>query len=794
MRIGLFLRNLDEEFQITVFRGSRSRAKARGVDLVCVQGETVNDTETGPGRPFALASAVRFDGALVLSPVIADRNSGFSVTTLKPLLGRMPLVSVGMRVPGVVSLAIQSRRSLTRVLEHLILDHGYRRLLFIGGPPAHRDSLWREQIFRRTLADFLPSCPGLEGRVEYAGFVEDRAMEVFRRHLPGPPFDAVVAANDNMAVGVMKVLRLEADGRWDRCAVTGFDDIPQAALEDPPLTSVHQPLEDLGARSVDTLVDLIEARPVPGYRTIPSRPVIRQSCGCIPLETPDFHGPGPWLDRSSVDRRWGDLRRQALEAERGLRASNYLGRDLAEAASWEGVWDRLDQYLGALGIGDFSLLDSPWGGSSPLAGLRLVYERRRGTRTDLPSGGQPLDLEDLFGSLAGDPGRSWEFTVAHLRSGGAALGLAVYSVDPAVHPRLGAVLPHVANAMKRLGLLADQVDRNRRLEEMVEARTRELVEANDKLRHQRLLLESILQSLPVPLVVFQTSSGLILYANRAFDDRVGGVAVSRSVRVFLDLPAECEGVELTLRSGRAGGRSVPVLVYCAPLDFDGQPATLAGMVDLSRQRALEAEVLQTSEFERRRFGLDLHDDICQRLAGITMYLRGFRTRPPADPASTLAELGDLVDQTLQLTRQYAHASFPIDLERRGLDSVLRTLCETTEVQSGRPCRYTGGLGNLDPALESHEALNLYRIVQEALHNAVRHSGASALEVSAGVEGRTVVLQVFDNGKGLTVAPAGEGGIGLRSMAYRASQLGARFSLEGSPGKGTVVRVEIPRVG
>ena len=748
MRVGLFLRNLDEEYQINVFRGIRTQARARGVDLVCVQGETVRSDSDE--RPFRFAGEVRFDGLLILSPVIIDHSDSSVALRLPDMLPSVPAVSVGLKIPGMLSLTIQSVRSLTRVLEHLILDHGYRRFLYVGGPAAHRDNQVRERVFLKTMREFSKLWPTLGWTLDHGGFFEASGVEVISRYLDGPPFDAVVAANDNMAIGILKVLKMQDDPAWRRCAVTGFDDIPQAAVEEPPLTSVHQPLDSLGAVALDLLVDHLNAVPVPHNRSISSRPVIRESCGC---RAPDAAQPGAWVDRRVLENHLAAVRRQAFETELRLREGGWFARDMSAVSTIETLTERLEEFMSLLGVQDFYLL----------AGGRLIYERRRSTRTELPAEGLPLTAEQLFtGRTALAP---WALSVYHLQSGSENLGLAIYSVDDRSLPHLSAGLPHLAHAVMRLKTLAEQTEHA---------------------RYQ--LLQLILKTLPIPLAVYDRLQASILYTNRAFDEAVGVPSESRPISQFLDLPDVCEGVELSLRPG-VRAPAVPVLVSTARLAFEGRDASLVAMVDLSRQKALEAEVLRISEFERRRIGLDLHDDICQRLAGLTMYLKGFTKHPPADSAAALAEVGALVDQTLHLTRQYAHASFPIDLERRGLDAVLKGLCETVAVQNGCPCRYESALSALSEPIVGARALNVYRIVQEALQNAVKHSRASRLEVTLELTETAVILKIADNGRG--VRRDSEQGLGFRSMAYRASQLGARFELTTRRGTGTVVRVEIP---
>jgi signal transduction histidine kinase/DNA-binding LacI/PurR family transcriptional regulator len=786
MRVGLILRNLDEEFQITVYRGIRDQARKRGVNLVCIQGETIRPDTTRAAPPFVLAGQIPFDGLLVLSSVIVDTSDLAVAETLPDLLPPLPAVSVGLDIHRMVSLTFKAGRSLARVVEHLILDHRCRRFLFIGGPPAHRDTRGREAVFRRTLDEFSASWPDLGADVDYGGFSELGGMEAIARHLGGEPYDAVVAANDNMALGVLKVLRSHDDPRWHRCAVTGFDDIPQAALEDPALTSVHQPLDQLGAQAFDTLLALVGGLKGPRHRSITAHPVIRQSCGCRLATPSDFERQG---QLSSLESRFEGLRRAAFETENGLRLSNYFGRDLSAVTDQVQLFGRLDRFLTDLQVKDFFLLSHGLSHDGP----RLVFEWRDGFRSELPEGGVDLGVRELFTQRTADHPDPWDLCTFHLVSGQEDQGLAVYSVDRKSLPHLTAALPHVAHALKRFRLREEQEDRNRRLEAMVQARTIELTQANAWLGDQKQLLDVILTNLPVPVAVYEAAYGSIVYANPAFEAEIGSRALYRSIGLFLDLPADCEGVELTLRTQRPGAETVPVLAYCVPLEFDGKASVLVTLVDLTRQKALEAEVLQISEVERRRFGLDLHDDICQRLAGLVMYLRSFSVRPPADPREVLAETQTLVDETLQLTRQYAHASFPMDLEKGGLDSVLRSLCNTASRQSGVGCTYNSELCRLEPPFEGAQALNLYRIVQEALHNAQKHARARNIDVQILVDERAVTTRIRDDGVGLTPAREGTAGMGLRSMSYRAAQLGARFTVANRAGGGTEIAVEIPRI-
>jgi signal transduction histidine kinase/DNA-binding LacI/PurR family transcriptional regulator len=656
----LFLRNLDEEYQINIYRGIRTQAHTRGVELVCVQGETLQPGEDRIG-PFALAREVRFDGLLVLSSVIVDTDRPRSASTIPRRLPPVPAVSIGLKVPGMVSLTLQSNRSLAQVIDHLVLTHGCRRFLYIGGPKLHPDNRIRERVFRETLDRHATHREGIEGVIDHGGFFDVSGMMVIRRHLDGQPFDAVVAANDNMALGVQRVLATQENPRWSRCAVTGFDDISQCRVCSPPLTTVHAPLEELGSRALEVLVDLIEGRATPRSLTIPTYPVFRGSCGCQ-----DWEGAPrpPEPDGTRLEVRFEEVRRRILEGDQWLREGNDFGREMGAVTNRQALVDRLDDFLTLLRVRHFFLVIDE----------TLWNERRDGKKVSLPPEGKPAPGGTRFLFPDAPTEVSRDLCLYHLVSESVPLGIAVYSVDDQSLPHLTAALPHVAHAIQRI---RNQAEQETRLKEEVRLR-----------------------------------------------------------------------------------------------------------------RIAEAEVLKVSEFERQRFGLDLHDDICQRLAGLTMYIRGIGKNPPSDPGPVWKELGQMVDETLLLTRQYAHASFPIDLDTRGLAPVLRTLCETVSKQKGIVCEFSSQAGA--PAHRALEvrglaALHLFRIVQEALQNAIKHSGATRISVTLKGTDR-LVLEVVDNGRGLGARPSALGGMGLRSMAYRASQLGSELELESTPQTGTVVRV------
>jgi LacI family transcriptional regulator len=169
------------------------------------------------------------------------------------------------------------------VVTHLIRDHGRRRLFWVHGPADSPDS--RE---RRLGLDYvLRANPQCELAGTYQGYYSVQSGEeagqallaMPRRDLP----DAVVSANDQMAIGVVKALARAGIRVPQDIAVVGFDDIFPGSLCDPPLTTIHQPMRLLGERACARLLDRIADPSLrPATELLPTELVLRSSCGCPP--------------------------------------------------------------------------------------------------------------------------------------------------------------------------------------------------------------------------------------------------------------------------------------------------------------------------------------------------------------------------------------------------------------------------------------------------------------------------------------------------------------------------------
>ncbi|MGD1086830.1 MAG: response regulator [Verrucomicrobiota bacterium] len=219
--------------------------------------------------------------------------------------------------------------------------------------------------------------------------------------------------------------------------------------------------------------------------------------------------------------------------------------------------------------------------------------------------------------------------------------------------------------------------------------------------------------------------------------------------------------------------------------------TCAAM-DITERKRLEQEVLSISAMEQRRIGQDLHDGVCQHLAGIEMKCQVLQENLQAGASSHAAQAGQIarhVRDVIAQTRSLARGLSPVVLESEGLMSALRGLAEDTERLFEVRCRLVCDAPVLihNPVAATH----LYRIAQEAVTNAIKHGKAKSIEISFSDTGEKIVLMITDDGAGFT-QPAAATGMGLHIMRYRAGMIGATVLLRQQQTGGAVVLCFLPK--
>ncbi len=215
--------------------------------------------------------------------------------------------------------------------------------------------------------------------------------------------------------------------------------------------------------------------------------------------------------------------------------------------------------------------------------------------------------------------------------------------------------------------------------------------------------------------------------------------------------------------------------------------------DITERKRLEKENLEISEREQRRIGQDLHDGLCQHLAGIEMLSQVLsRKLEPLsqDAAARAAEIAAAIRESIGQTRLLARGLSPVTLESEGLMSALAELAANTEKMFAVRCK----LDCPEPVkFDDHAAAtHLFRIAQEAVSNGVKHGRAKAISIQLGAEADGIVLRISDDGAGFPKNYSGGSGMGLRIMQARIGMVGGTLRVEQNPGGGVNVSCRAPR--
>ncbi len=265
--IGVLLPDLHGEFFSEVIRGIDLAARRRGYHLL------LSSSHTDPAEVFALLRAMRgrVDGLIVMFPAASAAELCAHLPHSLPAV----LVNTPPEDAPCDVLRVDNYGGAAAMVRHLD-ERGHRSIAFLGGPPDNFDAVERRRGFRDALAAL-----GLEPAAELEGdFTEESGQRAGRAILAlrARP-DAVFAANDAMAIGLLTSLREGGVAVPGDIALGGFDDIPLARLVDPPLTSVRVPIAALGQRALERLFVAVGNghRHAPEHTVVPTELVVRGS-------------------------------------------------------------------------------------------------------------------------------------------------------------------------------------------------------------------------------------------------------------------------------------------------------------------------------------------------------------------------------------------------------------------------------------------------------------------------------------------------------------------------------------
>jgi DNA-binding LacI/PurR family transcriptional regulator/C4-dicarboxylate-specific signal transduction histidine kinase/ActR/RegA family two-component response regulator len=275
------------------------------------------------------------DGLILVSSALASSSGAESISRLQKMLPNLPTCSIGLRVPDMPSVSVDNRTGMSNLMDHLLTVHRRRAIAYVGGPLKNPDAVARREVYEQALTEHGIT---IDSRLIASGdFTRATGVEAMNGILKsGAPFDAVVSANDNMALGVIDVLNDRGYRVPRDVAVTGFDDALLSRYAPVPLTTVRQPLAQMAAAAIASVHRQLMGKSVDDDQHLVAQFVQRESCGCtrrqaarIVRSLPPMLSP-PQL----VKRRARQLERQ-LSMEIALPAPDGWARRLVQSLELE---------------------------------------------------------------------------------------------------------------------------------------------------------------------------------------------------------------------------------------------------------------------------------------------------------------------------------------------------------------------------------------------------------------------------------------------------------------------------
>ncbi len=382
--VGFIVDWLDGPYQQSILDGIISKAEERDVNLLVFEGGGIGSAktyETHNNLIYRFASSPLVDGLIILTGSLCHHAGQKETEKFCQQFLPMPVFSISYELDGIPSLFTDNRKGIRDLVLHLARFHGLKKIAFIGGPENNHDAGERYSTYVDALkeagielddalvvnGDFMAE----SGASAAYTLVNERKVQ----------FDALMAANDDMALGAIQALREMGKRVPADIAITGFDNTDASKYSSPPLTTVSQSFRKQGECSVELLLDLIEGKGLPNKTVFSPQLIVRESCGCFSDEVMEVAAAHPAL-RPAPD--------GAENAKAGSRLAQAiitrLGMSDGDSGAKKKIGELIERFEGYLAAGTIDtsmmlawsgLMDGiRWPGGLFTSANRLVSELR----------------------------------------------------------------------------------------------------------------------------------------------------------------------------------------------------------------------------------------------------------------------------------------------------------------------------------------------------------------------------------------------------------------------------------
>lgn len=283
LKIGVLIDCLHESYQSTIWSGIEACAQQMDIHLVSYVATSQDRTSHfhvhyNIIRDFVANSNV--DGLIVFSGPISEHQGADFTSDYLQHFSHIPTVCISTPIGDLPSVVVDNQKGIIGLIDHYVQLHNLHNIAFLTGPAGHSEADDRFIAYKKGLAK--NKIPFREELVVFGDFSKDCGNRAVRTLLErNVLFDAIMSVNDNAAFGIIDEIKKLKKHIPTEIAISGFDDVAEATLSLPSLTTVRQPLSEMGATALENLVKLIRGEPFDHITKLAAVPVYRRSCGCF---------------------------------------------------------------------------------------------------------------------------------------------------------------------------------------------------------------------------------------------------------------------------------------------------------------------------------------------------------------------------------------------------------------------------------------------------------------------------------------------------------------------------------
>jgi len=277
--LAVLMREISGTAAVSIFRGIMEEADAQKISVALFNaGQLGRDAHSAL---YDLVECREYCGLITWASSDIDETVSYYQR-----FSSIPFVSLSIRLPGVPCIQADSYHGMKEAVEHLITEHGKRRIGFVRGPETHvyareRYEGWRDALRAHNLEADLQTAPGgwskSEGNKAVGFFLDERGLA------PGPGLDSMVCVNDQIAIGALEELQARGVSVPGQLAIVGYNDTKEGRCTTPPITSVAMPFREQGMAAVRMALALARGEAPSEEVKLSARLVLGQSCGCNSL-------------------------------------------------------------------------------------------------------------------------------------------------------------------------------------------------------------------------------------------------------------------------------------------------------------------------------------------------------------------------------------------------------------------------------------------------------------------------------------------------------------------------------